>query len=108
MQDNLEASVIEENIRPVIRLRADPLVGDGCANLLRHTEKLQSLVDQVRAKIKPKAASGTRPFAPPVANVRAKAIHAGFDVQDLPEDALLDNVPHRQKIAVPATVVENR
>ena len=71
-------------------------------------EEAEGLVDEVGAEVVPQATAGDRGLAPALADLRAEAVEAGFERQDLAERAIGDEAAQREEVGVPAAVVEHR
>ncbi|MNP40725.1 hypothetical protein D3C76_1343860 [compost metagenome] len=74
----------------------------------RFAEQLQCLIDQMRPQIVPDAATGTAQLAPALTHFRAETIEMRLEINHLTKRAFFQQCLERQKIAVPAAIVEHR
>src|SRR5262249_39586699 len=74
LQHDTAFTIGENDVRPIIDERTVPPIGDACDHPIRKTKKLQRLVDQVRAEIKPDAAAWHSMLAPALAPLRPESI----------------------------------
>ena len=74
---------------------------------IRHAEKLQCLIDQVRAEIEKNTGTRFIAFAPSIRDRGSKAVPSRFEQIDLAELVFTHQALQRLKVAVPATVLKH-
>src|ERR1700733_1245865 len=108
MKNDSKRPVVELDMRPVVRFAAFAQDSKAGIDRLRQSEQLHRLIDQMRAKIEPESGARSDLLAPPLTNLRSKAVDVGFEVTNLSQQPGLDDCLRCQYLTIPATVVKYR
>ena len=83
MQDHTAFTVLQDGMEGIVGFGAGALTGQIQPQVVRHTEQLHALIQQMRTQVIPQAATRYRLLAPAITDLRTEAVEMRLKMVDI-------------------------